>query len=67
MFTPQHTTDTITHPWLLHCCLQASGALYGLLVSGRRLMALDCARSPPLHPSDILLTINFVSASESFR
>lgn len=47
--------------------MQAAGAVFGVLLAGNLVVALAQSRANPLHPLDLLLLTNFVTANGSFR
>ncbi|KAK9863031.1 hypothetical protein WJX84_002813 [Apatococcus fuscideae] len=51
----------------LHAAVKAAGAVFGLLLAGDLVVALAQSRASPLHPLDLLLLTNFVTANGSFR
>ena len=47
--------------------MQAAGAVFGVLLAGSLVVALAQSRANSLHPLDLLLLTNFVTANGSFR
>jgi hypothetical protein len=67
---PLPTNIHETHSWAcIACCvwLQRGGALYGVLLAGRGVVAVDCGRAVPLHPADLLLLANFANGNAALR